>query len=72
MVLRRLFTRRNRSILELLKSTDRNGRHSPGSNPPPSHFGDDGFDNDHDIELPRDIAEDFCVSNLYILTKCYS
>ncbi|ODN05114.1 Condensin complex subunit 2 [Orchesella cincta] len=50
----KLFTNRNRSILDLL-TTKAQGRLSGGSN-----FGDDGFDNDIDVELARDMGEDFC------------
>lgn len=59
----RLFTSRNRSILDLLKTSERRRISSSGC----GDHGDDGFDVDNDIELPRDIVEDFCVSTSYII-----
>ncbi|CAL8073091.1 unnamed protein product [Orchesella dallaii] len=48
----KLFTNRNRSILDLL-TTRAQGNAG-------SHYGDDGFDHENYIELPRDMQEDFC------------
>jgi len=45
----------------LLRIGERRERHgSGGTSMGPPSVGEDGFDQDNDIELPRDVVEDFC------------